>query len=88
MAGVKEVETRCAELEQENRSLQVQYQILDVERRRVAVGCAEARSELEMKTKECSELIELNRTLTNTIKHHTLDELSLTSKSGLNAHQS
>ena len=77
MAGVKEVETRCAELEQENRSLQVQYQILDVERRRVAVGCAEARSELEMKTKECSELIELNRTLTNTIKHHTLDELSL-----------
>ena len=63
MADVKEVKTRCAELEQENRSLQVQCQILDVERCRVAVRCAEARCELGMKTRECSELIELNRTL-------------------------
>ena len=75
LADVKEVETRCAELEQENRLLQVQCNILDVDVERcwVAVGCAEARSELEMKTKECSELSELN----NTIKHYTLDELSL-----------
>ena len=77
MAEIDEMEALCMVLKQENDTLRKRTEFLEAEIRRIAVEGAETKSELEKKTKECSELTDTNEKLRDTIKHQSMDDQSL-----------